>query len=261
MQHHQDTLAAFVEHVRHDPDAVGVVVTGSVAHGTERPDSDVDVQLVLTEEAFAQAWEQNRLSYVVRDVATYDGGYVDIKVASADFLRRAARDGDDAMRHSMIGARVAWSRIEGLEEVVAAIPVLPADLWEDRMASFIAQARLHGGYFLKQAVILDNTHLLHHAAVHAVTAGGRALLALNRTLFKGHKYLDEMLASAGHVPDEYARAAAELLHQPSMESGKAYMDLLESFHPWPLSKEQTLSTFVRDNELGWYSGRMPPEYA
>ncbi|QOR70320.1 nucleotidyltransferase domain-containing protein [Ruania alkalisoli] len=260
MQHHEETVAAFVEHVRHDPDVVGVVVTGSVAHGTERPDSDVDVQLVLTEDAFTQAWEQNKLSYVVRDVATYDGGYVDIKVASPDFLRQAAQHADDPMRHSMIGARVAWSRMEGLQELVDAIPVLPAGLWEDRMASFIAQVRLHGRYFLPQAVKLENTHLLHHAAVHAVTAGGRALLALNRTLFKGHKYLDGMLASAEHVPDGYAHAAAELLHRPSMESGAAYMDLLESFHPWPLSKEQTLSTFVRDNELGWYSGRIPPEY-
>ncbi|SEE65309.1 nucleotidyltransferase domain-containing protein [Ruania alba] len=261
MQHHQDTLAAFVEQARRDPDTVGVVVTGSVAHGTERPDSDVDVQLVLTEEAFAEAWEQNRLSYVVREVATYDGGYVDIKVASADFLRRAAERADDPMRHSMLGARVVWSRLDNLGELVAAIPVLPADLWQERMASFIAQARLHSGYFLKQAVRLENTYLLHHAAVHTTIAGGRTLLALNRTLFKGHKYLEGMLASLELVPTGYAEATADLLAHPDLRTSAAYMDLLESYHPWPLSREQTLSTFVRDNELGWYSGHLPPEYS
>ncbi|UFU06122.1 nucleotidyltransferase domain-containing protein [Ruania halotolerans] len=261
MQHHQETLAAFVERVRHDPDVEGVVLTGSVAHGTERPDSDVDVQLVLTEEAFARAWAQNRLSYVLSEVATYEGGYVDIKVASADFLRQAAESADDPMRHSMLGARVVWSRLHGLGELVAAIPVVPADRWNERMASFIAQARLHSGYFLKQAVQLENTHLLHHAAVHTVTAGGRALLALNRTLFKGHKYLEGMLAGLELVPTGYAEATIDLLANPGPRTCAAYMDLLESFHPWPLSREQTLSTFVRDNELGWYSGQLPPEYS
>ncbi|UFU02742.1 nucleotidyltransferase domain-containing protein [Ruania suaedae] len=260
MRHHDRTVDAFVESVRHREDVLGVVVTGSVAHGTERPDSDVDVQLVLTDEAFARAWQENRLSYVVRDVATYEGGYVDIKVAGPEFLRRAAAVADDPMRRSMLGARVAWSRLEDLAALVAAIPVLPEGVWEDRMASFIAQVRLHGGYFLAQAEKLGNTHLLHHAAAHTVSAGGRALLAHNRILFQGHKYLDGALASAERVPAGYARAAADLLERPGTATGAAYTSLLESFHAWPLPREQTLSTFVRDNELGWYSGAIPPEY-
>ncbi|QDP98166.1 hypothetical protein FOE78_21695 [Microlunatus elymi] len=261
MQHHDDSIAAFVDRARDNYAVLAVIVDGSVSSGTERPDSDVDLVLVLTEDAFAQAWQENRLSYVERDGITYEGGYYDIKVASVAYLRRAADHADDPMRASLLHARIAWSRLDDLADLVAAIPRLPEEVWERRMASFIAQVRLHGGYFLKQAVQLDNEFLLHHAAVHLVGAGGRALLALNRTLFQGQKYLDRTLARLERVPAGYADAAHAVLSTPSLQTGTAYRDLIENFAAWPITAEETLSTFVRDNELSWYTGRSPIEYA
>ena len=58
-------------------------------------------------------------------------------------------------------------------------------VWESRAVSFMSQVWWYGTDFLPQAIALDNTFLLHHAAVHTVAAGGRALLASNRTLFPG----------------------------------------------------------------------------
>lgn len=261
VQHHEDSIAAFVTRVRTREDVLAVIVDGSVASGTERADSDVDLVLVVTEEGFERAWRDNRLSYVERESITYEGGYYDLKVASRSYLRRAVDHADDPMRASLLHARIAWSRVDDLEALVAAIAQLPDEMWEQRMASFIAQLRLHGGYFLKQAVEHDNDFLLHHAAVHMVGAGGRALLALNRTLFQGQKYLDQTLAELDQVPAGYAQASRALLRQPSLATAAAYRELVESFHAWPLTEEQTLSTFVRDNELAWYSGRSPIEYA
>src|SRR5690606_20322801 len=62
VQHHEDTLAAYVAAVSASPETVAVVATGSAARGTERPDSDVDVYLVVTEPAFARAEAAERLS-------------------------------------------------------------------------------------------------------------------------------------------------------------------------------------------------------
>jgi predicted nucleotidyltransferase len=261
VQHHEDSIAAFIQRIRGRDDVLAVILDGSVASGRERPDSDVDLVLVVTEEAFEQAWRENRLSYVERDSITYGGGYYDLKVASLPYLQRAVDDADDPMRASLLHARVVWSGIDDLEPLLTAIARLPEEVWEHRMASFIAQLRLHGGYFLRQAVEQDNEFLLHHAAVHMVGAGGRALLALNRTLFQGQKYLDQTLARLGRVPDGYADASRALLRQPSLATGAAYRELVESFHPWPIAEEQTLSTYVRDNELSWYTGRAPIEYA
>lgn len=261
MEHHETTLAAYVERVRAQADALGVVLTGSVARGTERAGSDVDVVLVVTDEAFDAAWAENRISYAERVDATYSGGYVDIKLAGPALLRAAVLRADDPMRASFCGARVVWTRMADLAEVVTEIAALPEEVWDQRAGAMMAQVRLHAGYFLPQAVELGSTHLLHHAAVHAVAAGGRALLALNRTLFQGHKYLEGMLAGLQRIPDGYSAVARELLETPSLQAAGTYLQLLESFHEWSVSREASLSTFVRDNELAWYSGTLPPEYA
>lgn len=260
MQHHEDSITNYVRRIRGVRGVRGVIVHGSVTNRTERPDSDVDLFLLLTDEAFDDHVRRDRVSYVDREGITYEGGYYDIKVINSEYLRAAGDHGDDPTRASFVNARVAWSVVDDLEESVKSIPMLSQDQWHRRMASFIAQVRLHGGYFMKQADKLDNTYLRHHAAVHLVGAGGRALLALNQTLYQGQKYLDQILASLPLVPDGYQDHAVAVLRHPSAATGAAYSELLEAYYSWPLDPQQTLSTFVRENELGWLTGVVPPEY-
>jgi predicted nucleotidyltransferase len=261
VQHHDDTLAAFVAQESARADAVAVVVSGSVARGNPRPDSDVDVYLVGTEERFRKAWDTGLVSYVDSDVATYEGGYVDIKLATVDYLRRAVDAADDPTRASFLTARVAWSRDPSVAGLVAAIPRLPDDVWTERGRSFIAQLRLYVRYFLQQGEAHGNTYLRSWAAVHAVGAGGRALLALNRTLFQGPKYLEKTVPGLPRVPAGYAELAAALLREPTPANGQAYADAVEALHDWGVPRDATLSRFVRDNELAWLTGRVPPEFS
>jgi len=269
MQHHDAAVERFVEKARLDPDMLAVVVDGSVASGLERPDSDVDLVLIVTDEAFQRALEAGRLSYVddgADDVAGYggigyEGGYYDIKVATVGYLDRAAERGDDPVRAAFLHAKVAWSRVGGIEEQIARISFVPDAQWEQRMASHIAQARLHGGYFLNQAHQLTNQYLLQHAVVHLVGAGGRALLALNHRLFQGQKYLERLVSELDRKPAGYEAAAAEVLLNPDPATAKAYLTLLDEFHEWPLTRETTLSRFVLDTELAWLFGTVPPEYS
>lgn len=93
-----------------------------------------------------------------------------------------------------------------------------------------------------------------------VSAGGRALLALNRTLFRGPKYLESSIGALDRKPyDYYHHLARQLVTRPSEESAAAYMQALETFHSWPLDRTASLSVFVRDNELAWLTGVLPPE--
>ena len=260
MEHHEDTLGAYVRRVKADPNAIAVIVVGSVARGTERPDSDVDVYLVVPDDVFDSAIATNRVIFVESSDAKYPGGYVDVKLATVAFLDAAAERGDDPVRASFEDARVAWVR-DGYDIAgrVAAIPLLPPTVWESRAVSFISQVRLHGTDFLRDAIALDNTFLLHHAAVHTVGAGGRALLALNRTLFRGPKYLDSTLATLDRIPDGYGDLARQLITRPSQENADAYVQALETFHPWPVDRTASDSIFLRDNELAWLTGILPPE--
>lgn len=259
MQHHDDTLSAFVEQVAASDDTLAVVATGSVARRVERPDSDVDVCLVVTDAAFEAARREQRLSYVLHDVATYDGGYVDVKVVSPAYLAAAAERADEPTRASLAGARVAWSRMDDLEAVLGRITVLPEGEWERRTASFVAQARLYGGYFLPQGAQLDDPYLTRWAVVHLVNAASRALLAHHRVLFAGPKYLRKTVRALPSIPDGFAELADQVLETPTPALGAQLLESLERFHAWPVAPDETLSRFVADNELAWLWREAAPE--
>lgn len=260
MQHHDETLAAYVAQAAADPDAVGVIVAGSVARGTPRPDSDVDVYLVVTEAAFESARHADRLSYIDQEIATYAGGYVDIKVASPGYLAQAVQDGDDPLRASFVGARVAWSRLDALPELVVAIPRRDPATWDDLTVSYLAQMGLWGGYFLPQGRKLSDPFLLRWAAMHLVYASSRALLAHHRALFAGPKYLSSAVAALPALPTDYQALVERLLRDPTPADGAALMAAMETFGLPKLTRDHALSRFVLDNELAWFTRIPPPEF-
>ncbi len=259
MQHHEETLAAYVASVQGLPETLGVVLVGSMARGTERPDSDVDVYRVITDEAFAVAHATERLSYSIEEISTYEGGYVDIKECSPSYLAAAIDHGDEPTRASFVGARVAYSTLPDLAQTVAAIPTLSDEAWHERETAFISQLRLYLGYFLKQGEKLDDVYLLHWAAVHGVNAASRALLAHGRILFRGAKYSRTLLADLPDLPPGFLEDTADLLTAPTFAKGAAVMATIEGFTDWGLPREETLSRFIRDNELAWLKGTLPPE--
>jgi predicted nucleotidyltransferase len=140
--HHEASIDAFVASARDTARCDAVIVAGSVARGTERPNSDIDLYLLVTDEAFAAARAGGTLSTVEGDGVTYEGGYFDIKLITVDYLDRAATDGDDPCRASFDGARVAWSRLDGLESRIARVVQLPDAAWRRRQAAFVTHARL-----------------------------------------------------------------------------------------------------------------------
>jgi|GEM_PF-5376376 len=60
-------------------DVVAVSVSGSLAKGVARADSDVDLMVVLTLEAHAERVAAHRTSESKGEWTDYPGGYVDMK--------------------------------------------------------------------------------------------------------------------------------------------------------------------------------------
>ncbi|MEV4112711.1 nucleotidyltransferase domain-containing protein [Nonomuraea sp. NPDC049695] len=268
MQHHDETLGKYLAGVRplgkylagvrRRPHVLAVILSGSVARGDEREDSDADVYLVVTDESFEEARKAGALSTVRHDVATYSDGYIDVKVISLGYLDAAAERAEEPARAPFQYARVAWSRVEGLHERISRIAALPEAEWRRREQSHIAAARLYGGYFLPQADKLDDPLLRQWAALHLVTAAGRALLARQHVLFEGPKYLSRAVREIDR-PTEYDALVEQLLAAPRPETAFALLGALESHQPAGLGCEETLGRFVQDDELAWFFSTPPPE--
>jgi len=259
MEQQERALAAYVDSVRGEPGALGVVLVGSVAQGRERPDSDVDVYLVVDDERFESETADGRFAWVERRDADYPGSYIDIKLVSPSYLRAALERADDPTRASFLGARVAWSELPGLADTVARIATLPDEVWEERVRSHVAQARLYGGYFLRQATERGDEFLRRHAGLHLALAAARAALAANRVMLPGPKYISKLVRAAS-TPEGFVAAWERVVDDPDTASGAELLRRLDAWLGDGLSPDDTLSTFIRDNELHWLRGGVPAEF-
>lgn len=259
MEHHERALAAYADSVRASPSTLAVIAVGSVARGTERSDSDVDVYLVVADAAFDAALAAGRLSWTERHDEDYPGGYLDVKVVSPRVLAAAAESGDDPMRASFEGARIAFARDVDVAAAIEPIVRLPEEAWRGRVRSHVAQARIHGGYFLPQAELRGDPFLRLHAATHLALAAARAALAERRTLLRGPKYVAAALAGLD-LPEGFLESWRALVADPGLDSGTRMLAVLEDWLGPALDPDATLSTFIRDNELAWLTGAAPPEY-
>lgn len=258
MEHQERALEAYVDEVSADADTLGVVVVGSVARGEEREDSDVDVYLVVTDERFESETAEGRFAWTARAGLDYPGSYIDVKLVSPRYLAVAAERGDDPTRASFLGARVAFSRDADLEAAVAVIPRLPDEVRAERIRSHLAQVRLHGDYFLRQAAERADAFLLRHAGIHLAFAAARAALVSQGRLLPGPKYVTKLLAEID-TPPGFLEAWERVVVAPDPESADALMAIVAD---WLGTQEpdESLALFIRDNELGWLHGRMPAEY-
>lgn len=260
MEQQRRALDVYVESVRPDPDVLAVVLVGSVARGRERADSDVDVYLVVSDERFAVETAADRFAWVERRDLDYPGSYIDIKLASPSYLRAAAARGDDPTRASFAGADVVFSREDGIDELVRRIPFLPDDAWDDRVRSHVAQARLYGGYFLRQGADRGDAFLVRHAAVHLTLAAARAALAAGHVLMPGPKYVSALVRTVP-TPDGFVDAWDRAVSEPGNASAEALLGLLDAWLGAGMDGDQALSAFIRDNELAWLRGVVPAEFS
>lgn len=259
MEQHERALAAYVDSVRGDPGVLGVVLVGSVAQGREREDSDVDVYLVVDDDRFEAETAGGRFAWVERQDADYPGSYIDIKLASPWYLRTALERADDPTRASFLGARVAWSALPGLDETVGRIAALPDDVWKGRIRAHVAQARLYGGYFLRQATDRGDEFLRRHAGLHLALAAARAALAADRVMLPGPKYVSQLVQTVP-TPEGFVTAWQRVVDDPDTTSGAALLRVLNHWLGEDLSADETLSVFIRDNELHWLRGGVPAEF-
>ena len=257
LPHHRATLDRAVERFQLDPAVEAVLVGGSIAKGLERPSSDVDLMVVLESDAYEGRRSASRVSEVLFQLADYEGGYVDVKYADRRFLEDAADHGSEPTRDSFKGTFVAWGRIEGLPELLEAIPVYPEGVREEKIRRFLSQALLQR-FFLREAKKRNDAFLTGHAKSQMVLFAGRTVLAHNRILFPSAKRLLERVEAAPDKPVDWTERVTALLEPgDGVEAGEALMASLAEWHDFGIDWATALGLYVEDSEFNWRDGRPP----
>src|SRR5262245_44601713 len=217
-RHHQDTIERFIARYAADESVLAVLLGGSIAHGFARADSEIDVLIVVTDAGFRRRKERNKLAFSIRDpqIVTYEGGYVDCKVANVRFLETIAAKGSDAARYAFKDARVLFSRIGDMQELLSRVTLFNHADKDQRRHRFLCPL-LAWQWYLSEAVKKQNDYLLHLATQKVMLFSCRVILNENAMLYPYHKWLLNETRRAARKPDGFAAALEQVGRAPTSE--------------------------------------------
>ena len=253
-EHHQKTIENLVQTFKNDERFPAIIIYGSIAKGHESEDTDVDMYLVATSEEFEKRKAEKNYRYVTdsRDICVSPCTYVDGKVVDLNFLIDTAERGSEPMRASFLGAFIAYSRIQGLEEIIKRIPVYQEHERLEKMKSFYTMCIVFHWY-ISEAEKRNDRYLLIRSAAEFVFFGGRLILAYNRILYPYHKWFMRQLKTAPEKPDNIIQLAEDLLGRPCKENGKLFYDCIMNYTDWEkiLGRFEPFDRFIDDVEWSW----------
>jgi len=249
-------IAKLVGRYRDDPGALALVLSGSVAKGFEREDSDIDFMLVVSDEEFEARRKARDLCIYIGDLGDYPGGYGDGKRISLKFMESVAERGTEPARFAFVGAKPQFSRLKGLEELLARITAYPEHERADKIEAFYGQMEA-ARWFVGEAERHGNRYLLTRFAADLVLFGGRLILAHNRVLYPFHKWMHRELERVPEKPAGFMEAAAAVIDRPGEATAVAFRDLVAGFRDWGVDPHRWPGRFMEDSEMNWLFGKAP----
>jgi predicted nucleotidyltransferase len=253
---HERVVQRLVQRFQNDPRFPALIIGGSVAKGWASENSDVDILLVATDEEFARRMSTMDIGYYDQEIADYPDGYVDGKIIDLAFLREAADHGSEPARAAFLGAIVAYTRIPGLDELIASIPIYPEQERAAKMRAFASQFAIFNWY-VGEAEKRQNRYLLVWATNNMVLYGGRLILAHNRLLYPYHKWFLHQLQLCPAKPERILDLIDTLLLQPNRENARLFYEQVMTFANWELDLHQASVEFTRNTEWNWREGHPP----
>lgn len=235
---------------------LALLLTGSLAHGFARSNSDVDVAIVVSADDYQRRILAGELTFYNEGLCTYAGGYVDGKYVDLQFIRDVAARGSEPARFAFKDATVLLSRVDGVADLVADAARYPVERKAGNLARFLAQFEAWNWY-VQQALQTKDRYLLLQASTKLALFGCRLILAHNELVYPYHKWLTRVVQSASAKPADFERLMEELLAAPKGATTAAFYNAVKNFTAWPTTKGPWSMQFITDSELNWLAGHTP----
>lgn len=249
-KHHQESIYKFLDIYKNDSYVLAILLGGSLAHGFAQIDSDIDVCIIVETEEYLKRKESNKLAFSLRDICTYQNGYIDCKVVDLDFLFKVSKQGSDPSRYAFKDNKILFSRINNLPELLADITAFPKEKMEERRKRFASQV-LAWKWFYSEGVKNKNSYLIFLALQKIILFSSRIILNENRMLYPFHKWMLKELETAENKPGDFLKKVDELFenHSPVLVNDfcKEVFDFIgfnEQTVDWP-------NYFLKDSEQTW----------
>ena len=249
--HHEKSLKNMIEYFSGRDEIIALVFGGSVAKGCERPDSDLDAMVIVTDAYYAEREKANSVTETISGYCTYEGGYFDIKYMTKSFIEAAADHASEPTRNSFIGSRVLFTKDPEIPDIIARIPVFQKQERADKELSFMSNLWLNYFYFWKACK--PEGYMRAHAANQIVYSIYRMILQENEILFPCHRRLEEFVGKAPNKPEHIVELCQALCREQTDEACDAAFSAFAHWTSFDLRTDPSiiLSRFSLDYEQWW----------
>lgn len=254
--HHSQSIQNVTEYFRREPEVIALLLGGSIAHGFERQTSDIDIMIFVSDENYQRRFQTGAIHFYNKELCMYEGGYVDGKYLSVEFIKQVAAKGSEPARFAFAGSQVLFSKVDGFAEQVHKAEEYPLAEKAERIKRFYAQFEAWHWYS-HEALRLGNQYLLGTSVSKLILFGGRLILAHNELLYPYHKWFLKVLEGAKDKPPSLLSDMCNLNKTPTVENIEALYGKIKTFQPWTDDPFSWPAQFMLDSELNWIDGRTP----
>lgn len=250
-KHHEESLERLKAYFSDKEEVIAVIFGGSVAKGCERPDSDLDAMVVITDEAYKLRVSKNETAETIGGYCTYEGGYFDIKYMTKEFLQDAAEKGSEPARNAFLKSRVLFTRDSEIPKIVEKIPVFQKQEKEEKMLSFYADFWLNYYYFIKSCPI--DGYMKLHAINEVIYSIYRMVLQENEILFPSNRRLEEFVEKISQDTKNLVGLGRKAAKSQDMSDIDDFVDcfLKLTSYEIPTDIGNVLSRYTTDFEQWW----------
>ena len=255
-KHHQESIDKFLEAYINDPSMLGILLGGSIAHGFDQPESDIDILLLVEPVEYEERKTLNKLAFSLRDICTYENGYIDCKVISIELLTKVLKTGSDPARYAFKDSKILFSRIEDLSDILEKISAFPQGEKEERRKRFVSQL-LAWKWYYSEGVKKNNKYLVFLSIQKIILFSSRIILNENEILYPYHKWMLEELKVAKRKPIRILDSINKLFEIQTVDEVEKYckeildfIEFNEKLVDWP-------NYFLKDSEQNWINHEPP----
>lgn len=248
--HHREAVKKFVTLFDHRSEVIALVFGGSVAKKMERPDSDIDGMVIVTDEYFEKMQRENRTAECIH-ACDYEGGYYDVKYMTKGYIADAAEKGSEPTRNSFIGSKVLFTRDAEIWDIVRRIPVFQEQETEEKMLSFLSDFVLNYGYFWN--CCRPEGYMKIRTASEMVYSLYRMVLQENKILFPCNRRLEQFVKEAPNQPEGMVEACEKFCETLETKYIDRAFELWKGWTKYPYEMDHAIfqSRYCDDFEQWW----------
>ena len=255
-KHHSESIKLITEKLKSRKDVKAVILVGTIAQGFENDSSDIDLLIVVGEKDFKTRKANNELKMIDKESAVYEGGYIDAKYVSLEYIRQVAIKGSDASRYAFKDAKILFSKIDNLQSVLNDAVRYPSGEKTARINAFCSEM-LAWCWYACEGLKENNKYLLSCSIPNVILFGGRAVLVRNELFYPYHKWFMKILEEAPVKPADMMMRIKELLRNPTKSDIILFRDSVLDFLGVDRHKLKWSEYFVMHNEMNWLYPETP----